>query len=264
MNTVTIKGLKVRAKHGVFPSEKQNAQPFLIDITYKYGGKAAESDNFSNAVDYAAVCALAQKICGENTFDLIEKLAREIALGICENFPAVSEAEVTVHKPEAPVGMEFSDIFTTQKVERVKAILSLGSSMGDKKAALDGACAALGNTRGIEIKKISSYLRTKPYGGVATGEFLNCALLAECLLTPEELLEKIHDIESSFGRERKIRWGDRTLDIDIVFFGDRIIEKEGLCIPHPDYFNRDFVLAPIKEIAPDFVCPRLHRRVSDL
>ncbi len=63
---------------------------------------------------------------------------------------------------------------------------------------------------------------------------------------------------------RTKRWGDRTLDIDIIFFGDMIIAEEGLCIPHPDYKNRDFVLRPLKQIAPDFVCPLTHLRIADM
>jgi 2-amino-4-hydroxy-6-hydroxymethyldihydropteridine diphosphokinase len=78
------------------------------------------------------------------------------------------------------------------------------------------------------------------------------------------LLDIIHQIEGAAGRVRKERWGDRTLDIDIVFFGDKIIRQRGLSIPHPDYANRDFVLTPIKEIAPDFVCPLTGKRMSDM
>jgi 2-amino-4-hydroxy-6-hydroxymethyldihydropteridine diphosphokinase len=87
---------------------------------------------------------------------------------------------------------------------------------------------------------------------------------AECLIPPRALLDEIHKIESEGGRTRTVRWEDRTLDIDIIFFGDKIIAERGLAIPHPDYANRSFVLEPIKEIAPDFVCPVTRKRMSDL
>jgi 2-amino-4-hydroxy-6-hydroxymethyldihydropteridine diphosphokinase len=77
-------------------------------------------------------------------------------------------------------------------------------------------------------------------------------------------LDVIHEIEAQCGRVRKERWGDRTLDIDVVFFGDKIIRERGLSIPHPDYQNRPFVIIPVKEIAPDVVCPITGKRMSDL
>ena len=117
---------------------------------------------------------------------------------------------------------------------------------------------------GVKILKVSKYIETEPYGGAAKNMFLNCAAVAECLISPRRLLEEIHKIEKSFGRVRTVRWGDRTLDIDIVFFGDKAIAEEGLCVPHPDYLNRPFVLVPLKEIAPDFVCPKTFKRIADM
>jgi len=83
-------------------------------------------------------------------------------------------------------------------------------------------------------------------------------------LSPYELLEYIHLIESEAQRDRSVHWGDRTLDMDIIFYGDCVIDSEALTIPHPDYINRDFVLKPLKEIAPDFVCPLIKKRIMDL
>lgn len=265
MKTVEIKGVKVEACHGVLEKEKRNPQKFLIDISFDYDYfSAAQSDNIEKAVNYSTVCHTAYEVATKNSFDLIEKLAYEIAYTAMEKFPAIMAISVTVHKPQAPVTIPFEDISVTAELERVKAVLSLGSSQGDKKAALDGAIAALNATRGIKVLNVSDYISTKPYGGVAKGEFLNCALAIECLLTPKQLLNTIHKIESDFGRVRKERWGDRTLDIDIIFFGNKVIAEEGLCIPHPDYFNRDFVIVPIKQIVPDFVCPVRRMRVGDM
>ena len=265
MKTVQIKGVSVTARHGVLEQEKTNPQNFLIDISFDYDcAPAAQSDDITLAVNYAEVCATAYDICADNSFNLIEKLAREIAFAIAEKFPAIQKLSVTVHKPQAPVGLPFEDICVTFELERVKAVLSLGSNQGDKKAALDGAISSLNAIRGVNVLKVSDYISTNPYGGVAQGEFLNCALVIECLLSPEELLNAIHKIENDYGRVRKERWGDRTLDIDIIFFGNKIIAEEGLCVPHPDYFNRSFVLAPLKQIAPDFVCPVRRLRVADM
>lgn len=265
MNAINIKGLSVTARHGVLPEEKVNAQPFVFDISICCDTSAAAlSDDVHDTVNYAEVCQLVTTFCENNSFNLIEKLAYGAAQKIAENFPLVKAVEVTVHKPQAPVGLPFEDISVSARVERNVVILSLGSSEGDRKAMLDGAIKALNAQDGIKLLKISRYIETEPYGGAAKNTFLNCALTAECLLSPRELLEIIHKIESGFGRVRKERWGDRTLDIDIVFFGDKIIAEEGLSVPHPDYQSRPFVINPVKEIAPGFVCPLTRKRMSDL
>lgn len=265
MSAINIKGLKVTARHGVLSEEKVNPQPFLFDIAIDFDISAAVlSDDVNDTVNYAEVCALVTSFCENNCFNLIEKLAYGAAFEIAEKFPQTAAVTVTVHKPEAPVGLPFNDISVTARVERNTVILSLGSSEGDKKAALDGAIKALDASDGITVKKVSRYIETRPYGGAAKNTFLNCAAAIDCLLSPRALLQKIHETEADFGRVRKERWGDRTLDIDIVFFGGKIISEEGLSVPHPDYLNRPFVINPVKEIAPSFVCPLTHKRMSDL
>ncbi len=265
MKDVEIKGLEVTACHGVLGSEKKNPQPFVFDISLDCDTEtAAKGDDLSKTVNYAEVCALADSFCRHNSFNLIESLAYGAAFSIAEKFGCIKAAEVVVHKPQAPVGFPFSDVCVKARVERNAVVLSLGSSEGDKAANLNGAVNALSRVRGIKILKVSDFIETKPYGGAAKNTFLNGALTAECLLSPRELLDEIHKTEKQFGRVRKERWGDRTLDIDIVFFGNKIIEEYGLCVPHPDYINRDFVLIPVKQIAGDFVCPLRHKRVFEL
>lgn len=262
---IKITGLEFNACHGVLKEEKVNPQPFIFDITLNFDSSAAcNSDNVENTVNYAEVCERVKSVCLENCFDLIERLAYAVLRDIMENFERVVSAEVTVHKPHAPVPCNFKDISFTAKMSREKVVLSLGSSEGDRKGYLDAALKGISEIDGVRLLKTSDYISTEPYGGVAKEQFLNCACLIECLLAPEELLEKLHEIEHSLGRVRKVRWGDRTLDIDIIFFGNKIIAEEGLCVPHPDYMNRDFVLVPLKQIVPNFVCPRLLKRISDM
>ncbi|MCM1438227.1 MAG: 2-amino-4-hydroxy-6-hydroxymethyldihydropteridine diphosphokinase [Roseburia sp.] len=264
MNEITVKGLRVEACHGVLPQEKVTPQPFVFDMEISCDTTAAaKSDDLSLTVNYGEVCRAVNGFCLGNSFNLIETLSHGAAFMLAGKFPQISKVTVTVHKPQAPVGLPFSDVSVSSTVERNTVILSLGSSMGDRQAALNFAIKSLGEINGVTVEKVSGYIATKPYGGVAENEFLNCAVKLNCLLPPRSLLEKIHVIESAAGRVRGKRWGDRTLDIDIVFFGGKIIAEEGLCVPHPDYFNRPFVLVPIKQIAPDFVCPLLHKRMSD-
>lgn len=264
MSAITVKGLKVTACHGVLPEEKITPQPFIFDISIDCDiYSAALSDDVSATVNYAEVCQTVTDFCVKNTFDLIETLAYKTAFLLAEKFVYISAVEVTVHKPQAPVGLPFSDIGVSARVEKNKVVLSLGSNLGDGKETLDGAIGKIIGIDGVTFLKVSQYMKSAPYGGVADKEFTNCALLLECLLPPRALLNEIHKIEADFGRTRETRWGNRTLDIDIVFFGNKIIAEEGLCVPHPDYFNRDFVLLCVKQIAPDFVCPVKRKRMSD-
>lgn len=122
--------------------------------------------------------------------------------------------------------------------------------MGDRKAYLDEAAAALNELADTEVIKVSSYYETPPYGVTDQADFLNACLKLRTLLTPEELLEELHGIEQAAGRERVIRWGPRTLDLDIIFYDDLVTESEDLCIPHVEMHKRKFVLEPLHEIAP--------------
>lgn len=248
---IFIRGLEVSARHGVLEKEKKNPQKFVFDAEiYCDFSAAARSDDLSDTINYSAVCALLTEVAQKNSFNLIEKLARECASSVLDSFPAADGVKITVYKPEAPVNAKFSTVGTVCSLRRERAYLSLGSSLGDKKGYLDEGIKGLENTRGIEVKKVSSYIPTAPEGGVAQNEFLNCAAEIITYLSPRELLDAIHKIEDSCGRERKVRWGDRTLDIDIILYGGISMCEEGLIIPHPRAASREFVVKPLREIAP--------------
>ncbi|MGI5901398.1 MAG: 2-amino-4-hydroxy-6-hydroxymethyldihydropteridine diphosphokinase [Desulfitobacteriia bacterium] len=133
--------------------------------------------------------------------------------------------------------------------------LGLGSNRGDKKNNLEQAIALLSKTEGLIVKKISSFYETEPWGGVEQDSFLNMVLEIETTLSPLELLKRCQEIEQKLGRVREKRWGPRTIDIDILTYGDLQLKSETLNLPHPYLEVREFVLAPLREIAPDFVLP---------
>lgn len=251
MNFVKIRGLEISACHGVNDFEKVTPQRFIFDADIKTDFYAAAmNDDLEGTINYSQACKLITEITQNNVFNLIEKLAYECAFGILEKFERAKAVTLTVYKPDAPMKRKFESVAVTVGCERKKVYLSLGSSMGDKKAALDSAIKKLGSTRGVKVEKVSDYITTQPYGGVAKNEFLNCAVCVSTFLTPFQLLDEIHRIEAECGRVRQKRWDDRTLDIDIIFFGDKKVREENLVIPHPDYSNRDFVKIPLKQIAP--------------
>lgn len=97
---------------------------------------------------------------------------------------------------------------------------------------------------------VSDFITTAPYGYVEQDDFLNGCLLLDTLLTPEELLDRLHEIEQEEKRERLIHWGPRTLDLDIIFYDDLVLDTDTLHIPHVEMHKRDFVLKPLAQIAP--------------
>jgi 2-amino-4-hydroxy-6-hydroxymethyldihydropteridine diphosphokinase len=131
------------------------------------------------------------------------------------------------------------------------ALIALGSNLGDRKAILDGAVAALAGSAGVDVRAVSTYHETAPVGGPpGQGAFLNAAALVETSLSPHELFALLHRIEAQAGRVRTVRWGERTLDLDLLLFGQERIDSLDLMVPHPRMRLRRFVLAPAAEIAP--------------
>ncbi len=145
----------------------------------------------------------------------------------------------------------------------MRAALSIGSNMGDRRSYIEEALRQLAQRAGT-LAAVSGFIETAPYGYTAQENFLNGAVILETTLQPHDLLSVIHDIEENLHRVRIIRWGPRTIDIDIVLFDDRIVEEDDLTIPHSDFRNRSFVLRPLAEIAPNWIDPVTGKTVAAL
>lgn len=135
----------------------------------------------------------------------------------------------------------------------MRAVLALGSNMGDREWQLMSAAEALNEVG--EVLAFSSFLENQALGGPPQPNFLNAVLILDTQLEPEELLRVCLAIEQIFGRAREVHWGPRTLDIDIISCGNQIIESESLTVPHPRAHQRHFVLAPWLEIDPEAHLP---------
>ncbi|OHO30000.1 2-amino-4-hydroxy-6-hydroxymethyldihydropteridine diphosphokinase [Staphylococcus sp. HMSC034C12] len=146
----------------------------------------------------------------------------------------------------------------------VQAYLGLGSNIGDRKQQLLKAIDLIENIKGIKVTKQSSIYETAPIGYTDQPNFLNLCLEIETELSPQQLLKHCLDIEQQLHRVREIRWGPRTLDIDILLYSDNIIETDNLSIPHPRMQERAFVLIPLNDIASDKKDPRLNQKIHDL
>lgn len=136
---------------------------------------------------------------------------------------------------------------------QTEVVLSLGGNKGDREKLLLRAIEALNDH--FQLIKVSKIYQTSAWGGVAKGDFLNQLAVISTEFTPEEVLEVIQEIEADLGRTREEPWGDRTMDIDILYFGENKINTDRLKIPHPFIAERKFILVPLAEFLPDKIHP---------
>ncbi|MDU1323407.1 MAG: 2-amino-4-hydroxy-6-hydroxymethyldihydropteridine diphosphokinase [Clostridium botulinum] len=143
------------------------------------------------------------------------------------------------------------------------AYVAFGSNIGEKESYIKRALEKI-EKRGMKIIKVSPIYETEPYGVLDQDSFLNGVVKIETNLTPENLIEVLLDIERQLDRVRERRWGPRTIDLDIIFYDDLIINKNNLIIPHKDMENREFVLKPLCDIDENFIHPVLKKSVRQL
>ena len=135
----------------------------------------------------------------------------------------------------------------------MKVVIALGSNLGDRAENISKAVSELNKI--IEVTHLSTIYETDPVGGPEQPDYLNAVLIGKSELDPADLLTKTLEIESALGRTREVRWGARTLDIDLIVAGDVVSNSEFLILPHPRAHERAFVLEPWLEIEPDAVLP---------
>src|SRR5688572_9857664 len=135
------------------------------------------------------------------------------------------------------------------------AFVGIGSNLGDREGHLRRALELLAAEEGIEIVAVSVLRETEPVGPVSQGHFLNGAAELTTELPPQELLERLLDVEQRLGRVRRERFGPRTIDLDLLVYGDEVIDEPGLTLPHPRLHERRFALEPLAELAPGLVLP---------
>ncbi len=168
--------------------------------------------------------------------------------------PQTKQSEKTPEKPK----------FKLKPGEWITCYLALGSNVGDREEYIEQAITILRETPGIKVISRSSNYETAPEGGKTKSNFINAAVKINTNMLPDKLLEITQGIEDTLGRERGVEWGPRTIDVDILLYGQEVLTEDALTVPHPLMHERMFVLEPLKEIAPYVTHPILDRTISEL
>jgi dihydroneopterin aldolase/2-amino-4-hydroxy-6-hydroxymethyldihydropteridine diphosphokinase len=268
---IVLKGISAQGFHGVLAFEKRDGQTFVVDVTMHVDlAPAGTSDDLADTVNYAEVAGDIVALIEGEPLDLIEALASRIADRVLAR-PLVEAVEVVVHKPQAPVGHPFTDVQVSVFRERqAPVVIALGSNIGDSVETLHDAAIALYGL--IDIVDVSPIVETDPVGGPDQPAYLNAVVTGTTHLAPSSLLAGLHDIERAHGRTREVRWGPRTLDLDLIQYGDPVFDTDvrmdspTLTLPHPRAHERPFVLVPWLQAEPEAAL-RVDgqvRRVADL
>lgn len=265
MDCISIKRLETYAYHGVYEEEQENGQHFYVSADlYLTTRNAGISDDLQCSVHYGEVCEFINEFMKNNIYKLLEAVAENLAIELLVKYPLVQKIRLTVSKPEAPIALPFEDVAVIIERKWHRVYIALGSNIGDKKRNITEAIEKIRAERSFRIHKISEFYETAPYGRVAQDDFLNGMIELDTILLPSELLFFLQKLEAEAGRERKIHWGPRTLDLDIIFYENKIIDLPDLVIPHEDMHNRGFVLLPMNEIAPNYRHPILLKTIKTL
>lgn len=263
MDKIKITGLEFFAYHGVLESEKELGQIFSIDCEFTLN-TALCNDDLSKTVNYGQVSIDIVKFSTENRFDLLETLANNLCKHILIKYPLIKDITLTIHKPHAPISTKFSDVSLTVTRGWKTAYLGIGSNLGNTKENLDFVWEEIINSPYIQGISKSDYITTKPYGVTDQPDFLNGAIKIQTILTPYELLEFCQGLEQAKGRVRLRHWGERTLDVDILMYENKVVFEEKLIIPHPELHLRSFVLIPLAQIEPYLIHPIKNKNISEL
>jgi len=248
---IVLQGVSARGRHGVLDFEKADGQEFVVDVSLEVDlRRPGRSDVLAHTVNYAEVAADVVSLVTGPSLDLIEALADQIAVAALRR-PLVQAVEVTVHKPQAPVGVPVGDVKVVVERHRDEpVVIALGANLGGVRATLEAAVRTLADVDGLRISAVSDLFETDPVGGPEQPAYLNAVVLARTRLAAFALLTELHAIEADRGRVRETRWGARTLDLDLIQYGDPgsgselISQDPELMLPHPRAHERAFVLAP--------------------
>ena len=265
MDKIHIKDLEIIGFHGAIPEEKVLGQKFVLsfelDVDLRQAGK---NDDLTKTVHYGELAQKVEEEFSKTSYDLIEKAAEEICEFVLLNYPLVKKVKLLLKKPWAPTRKHVE--YVAVEIERKwnKVYIAAGSNLGNKEETLKEAIDKIDKRKDCVVTKVSNFYTTDPVGYEDQDQFVNCVFEINTLQTPSELMDTLLEVEKDFKRERIIRWGPRTLDLDIIFYNDIISYDEHILIPHPRAHERQFVMKPMCDINPYYVHPIYRKRVMDI
>ena len=279
MFKIIIKNLNLFGYHGVRESEKKDGQNFRFNIEILLNGSSfLDTDNLEDTLNYSQVIKLIIDINSSRRCNLLETLSKIIADSIMEMSSLIEKVSVKIEKTSPPikgnlesVGVEYvlnrkkmegreEDKFESNKIESsdikssgADVYMSLGSNIGNRENNLRKAVDLISSNPNINMLKVSSIYETEPMYFKDQNYFYNIVLHARVCgeLTPFEMIGFLKSIEFGFGRKNDMKYGPRIIDIDLLYYGETIIESDFLTLPHHGIEKRRFVLVPLSEVAPE-------------
>lgn len=275
LDCISLHGIHALGIHGVLDSEHHNPQDFNVDVSLWFDSReAARSDDLALTVDYSVVAEKVQAVLLGKSVALIERLADAIAMSVLED-ERITSVEVTVHKPHAPLQIEFQDVsiqtyrtredFTAQRTllapeltvrpEKPRtAVLALGANLGNPVRTLREVIKVLKSAPELQNVVVSPLARTRPVledNQAPQPDYYNAVIQIASRLSAAELLELAHHLEQLHHRERPSHWAPRTLDVDIITVEGVESADPRLTLPHPRAATRAFVLVPWQKLDRD-------------
>lgn len=257
MDKILVKDLEVFGSHGA----NQRIDKFLISAELTLNLKTAgDTDRISQTINYVDLCSDIEKFFSGLDHKLIETSAEDLASHILLNYISVRHVLLTIKMISIPEGKKIA--YTGIHIEREwhTAFIGVGSNLGDRYENILSAEKKINSSDNCKVVELSKIYETEPFGYIDQDRFLNCVFEVKTLLTPLQFINLLLKIEKLLKRERAIRWGPRTIDLDILFYDDIITSFEEAVIPHPRMHERMFVLKPLCDLAPYYVHPVINER----
>lgn len=262
---IKVTNMKVFANHGVLEEEKENGQYFYLNAkVWVDMRKPGLTDKLEDAVDYDQICTFLYEVFCERRFDLIEAAAEYTVQEMMSYFKRVEAMELEVRKPSAPLTYQPEDISVTIYREWHHVYLAYGSNVKNARGMINEAFYMVRDPYAVKNCVKGNYYVSKPYGPVKQEDFVNGIMELDTYMDPEEFITYMHEIEDYMRRDRSIKWGPRSIDLDIIFWDDCIYNSKTLTIPHADMQNRMFVLQPLMQYCPGYRHPVLGKTVEQL
>ncbi len=260
MDRIELSGIRAVGIIGVLTEERRRAQPFEIDLAIEMDlSEAGRTDELKHTYNYGPPLEMVQRIVTEEGHELLERVAARIIEEIMKD-ARVDAVEVVVRKvrPPVPVDVDTTAVrlhrtrqeSSTLQRDPVRAFIAMGSNVGDRRATLINAIRST-----PEVTRVSGCFETEPIGGPhGQNPHLNVVVEVETRLDPFALLAHCQRLERAAGRIRTVKDGPRTLDVDVILYGDVHVASGELTVPHPRMHERRFVLTPLADLAPE-LCP---------